>query len=241
MICVRAEDIERAAGSSEVEADDEINEEDAGDDDTGERFLLLCTRRGRVKRLRLRQLASLRRNGLIVIGLEDGDALGDVRLCQAGDEVLLVSRRAQAARFACSEVRPMGRTARGVTGMRLGPGDEVLGMAVVEEGAELLTVSEKGLGKRSPLQEFTPHHRGSIGIKAQHLGPRSGLLTGARVVFPDDEVMLITAQGTLIRQKVDGISRQGRSAMGVLLMRPEAGDTVVALAALARDDDTDKA
>lgn len=240
VICVGAEDIERAAADPAASSEEDDAEEENAPEDSGERFLLFCTRRGRVKRLQLRQLASLRRNGLIVIGLEEDDILGDVRLCRSEDEVLLVSRRAQAARFACGEVRPMGRTARGVAGMRLGPGDEVLGMAVVEEGAELLTVSEQGLGKRTPLEEFTSHHRGSIGIKAQQLGPRSGLLAGARVVFPDDEVMLITAQGTLIRQKVEGISRQGRSAMGVRLMRPEAGDTVVALAALASEDDADK-
>ena len=238
VICVGSEDIERAAGGPN--ADEEEDGEAEQQEDSGERFLLLCTRRGRVKRLRLRQLASLRRSGLIVIGLEEGDALGDVRLCNAKDEVILVSRRGQAARFPGTEVRPMGRTARGVTGMRLGPGDEVLSMAVVQQDAELLTVSEKGLGKRTPLEEFPSHHRGSTGVKVQKLGTRSGMLAGARIVFPDHEVMLITAQGTLIRQKVDGISSLGRDTMGVLLMRPENGDAVVALAALASEEDADK-
>lgn len=246
VICVRADDIEYAARDAEAgsvadgDGDAEGAEEPEPADDPGERFLLLCTRRGRVKRLPLRQLASIRRAGLIVIGLEEGDALGDVRLCNAADEVILVSRRGQAARFPGTEVRPMGRTARGVTGMRLAPGDEVLGMAVVQPDAELLTVSEKGLGKRTPLEEFPSHHRGSTGVKAQKLGPRSGLLAGARIVFPHHEVMLITAQGTLIRQTVDGISSLGRDTMGVLLMRPESGDAVVALAALASDEDADK-
>jgi DNA gyrase subunit A len=245
VICVRAADIEYAAADSNEEAEEEGADEALPEDgpagsapaeDSAERFLLLCTRRGRVKRLRLRQLASIRRNGLLVIGLESGDALGDVRLCGSGDEVLLVSRRAQAARFPSGEVRVMGRMARGVAGMRLGPEDEVLGMAVVEDGADLLTVSELGMGKRTALKEFPSHHRGSTGVGAQKLGPRTGLLAGARVVRPEHEVMLITAQGTLIRQNVDGISRLGRLTMGVRVMRPEAGDAVVALASVASDD-----
>jgi DNA gyrase subunit A len=200
-------------------------------------FLIMSTRRGKVKRLRLGQLGNVRKAGIIAIGLEDEDQLNEVRICERQDDVLLVSRRGQAARFPAGEVRTMGRTARGVTGMRLGPGDEVIGMAVAHPGAELLMVSENGVGKRTPIDEFPSHHRGSTGVKAQKLGAKSGYLVGVRVVRPDDEVMLITAQGTLIRQKVGGISLQSRSAMGVTLMRPNPGDSVVAMAAMASDAD----
>ena len=127
----------------------------------------------------------------------------------------------------------MGRTARGVAGMRLGPDDEVIGMAVVQAGADLLTVSENGIGKRTPLEGFPSHHRGSTGVRAQKLSSRTGYLVGVRVVRPGGGVMLITTQGTLIRLDVDAISRQSRSAQGVVLMRANAGNTVAALASIA--------
>lgn len=219
---------EEAGDSAEFEAVDGEAEEPGG-------FLIMSTRRGRVKRLRLGQLANVRKNGMIAIGLEQGDQLNEVRICGTGDEVLLASKRGQAARFPAAEVRPMGRAARGVAGMRLGPGDEVIGMGIVEPGAQMLMVSENGVGKRTPVEEFPSHHRGSTGVRAQKLGGKSGYLAGVRVVRPEDEVMLITAQGVLIRQKVGGISLQSRAAMGVMLMRPEPGDSVVALAAIAPD------
>ena len=221
-----AEPREAEVEMESAEAAEEPVEEPGG-------FLVMSTRRGRVKRLRLVQLANVRKNGMIAIGLEEGDQLNEVRVCGTGDEVLLASRRGQAARFPAAEVRPMGRAARGVAGMRLGPGDEVIGMGIVEPGAQMLMVSENGVGKRTPIEEFPSHHRGSTGVRAQKLGGKSGQLVGVRVVRPEDEVMLITAQGVLIRQKVGGISLQSRAAMGVMLMRPEAGDSVVALAAIA--------
>lgn len=199
-------------------------------------FLVLCTVGGRMKRLVLAQLANVRRTGMTVMGLAEGDHLNEVRLCSGPTDMLLVSRRGQAARFPVGEVRVMGRAARGVVGMRLAPDDAVVGMGIVEEGADLLMVSEKGIGKRTPLKEFPSHHRGGSGVIAQKLGSRSGRLVGVRVVRPEDEVMLITAAGTLLRQKVEGISQQSRMATGVTLMRPNEGDLVVAMAAIAPED-----
>jgi len=244
LIPVTAQDFAHAveAEAALAVADEEAAEDAAEDAEALEPdgavapFLIMSTRRGRIKRLRLGQLANVRKSGIIAIGLEEGDHLNGVRLCAGTAEVLLVSRRGQAARFPAAEVRSMGRTARGVAGMRLGPGDEVIGMGVVEAGAELLIVSENGMGKRTPLDEFPSHHRGSTGVRAQKLGAKSGYLVGVRVVRPADEVMLITAQGTLIRQKVGGISVQSRGAMGVTLMRPDSGDAVVAMAALAPEE-----
>jgi len=232
-----------SAGADSVEPDTESAEMEEESEEvsvgtvaveTG-KFLMMATRRGKVKRLRLVQLANVRKTGMIAIGLESGDALNEVRTCGGGDEVLLASQRGQATRFPVSEIRPTGRAARGVTGMRLGPDDEVVGMVIVQQGPEILLVSENGVGKRTPLEEFPSHHRGTTGVRAQKLGGKSGKLIGIRVVRPEDEVMLITAQGVLIRQKVGGISLQSRSAMGVTLMRPEPGDSVVALAAIAPD------
>jgi DNA gyrase subunit A len=245
VIPVGAEEFAQAAAEARASREDTDDDADAEPataeaeeeaEEPGTAFLLISTRRGRVKRLRLSQLAGVRKGGLLAIGLEEGDELNEVRLCSGDDEVILVSRQGQAARFPAREVRPMGRTARGVTGMRLAPGDEVVGMGIVREGAHLLVVSENGLGKRTPLEEFPSHHRGSTGVRAQRLTERSGRVAGVRVVRPGEEVMLITAQGRLIRQKVDGIPVQSRGAQGVTVMRPEPGDGVVAVAALAAEE-----
>lgn len=227
-----------AAGEDDEEGEDAAAPEEEEEELEGA-YMILSTRAGRVKRLRLQQLTNVRKTGLIAIGLEDGDHLNEVRLCRAGDEALLVSRRGQAARFPVAEVRTMGRAARGVVGMRLGPDDEVIGMGIVAEGCDLLIVSEKGIGKRTPLDEFPSHHRGTSGVRAQRLGPKSGPLVGVRVVRADDQVALITAQGNLIRQEVRGIPSQGRSAMGVTLKRLGDGDAVVSMAPIARDEDSE--
>ncbi len=224
-------------GREDDDEDDEDGETSLRAEDRAAHFLLMATAAGRVKRLRLSQLANVRKNGIIAMGLHEGDRLIAVRLCAAGDEVLLVSRQAQAVRFPAIEVRAMGRGARGVAGMRLGPEDEVIGMEVARTGAHLLVVSEKGVGKRTPVEEFPSHHRGGTGVRAQRLDSRTGNLVGVRVVLAEDEVMLITAQGRLIRQRVGGISVQSRLARGVAVMRPEGGDPVVSMASIAPEGD----
>jgi DNA gyrase subunit A len=238
--------MEAAAEHSSTEADDaeaddtgaeEAPSEPMQPEDRTAHFLLMATAAGRVKRLRLSQIGNVRKNGIIAMGLHPGDRLIAVRLCAAADEVLLVTRNGQAARFPALEVRAMGRNARGVAGMRLAPGDEVIGMEVARPAGHLLLVTEKGMGKRTPVDEFPSHHRGSGGVHAQRLDSRTGRLVGVRLVLPDQEVMLITAQGRLIRQRVDGIPLLSRSARGVAVMRPEAGDSVASLASVAADGD----
>ena len=254
--------VARFQGSSGQEAGDEADAEDseaedeegAGDDGDaegegsaspqeveppGEFYVVMGTRRGRVKRVPLRAFATVRKNGLLAIGLESDDRLADVRICQSDARMLLVTELGQAACFPVTEVRSMGRTARGVVGIRLAPSDSVVGMVVAEPGLDLAIVSANGVGKRTPIGDFPCHHRGTTGVRAQRLTAKTGPLVGARPVRPGEDIMLITAQGKLIRQAVDGIPSQGRSASGVWLMRPESGDVVAAVATMAREEADD--
>ena len=230
-------DSDGGADEEAEEAEDDLSAE--GLEDQSEFYIVLATQRGRVKRVRLRAFASVRKNGLLAIGLEGDDRLADVRICQAGDRMLLVTQLGQAVCFPVREVRSMGRTARGVGGIRLAPADSVVGMVVAERGLHLAIVSANGVGKRTPIDDFPCHHRGTTGVRAQRLTNKTGPLVGVRPVRSGDEIMLITAQGKLIRQGVDGIPSQGRSASGVWLMRPESGDVVVAVATVAREDPED--
>ncbi len=206
-----------------------------GDTDPAEeapRYLICATQAGYMKRIPLSALANVRRSGIIAIDLGEGDRLISVRLCREDEEILAGSTKGRVIRFGVGEIRVMGRTARGVRAMRLADGDLVIGLSVAEADADVLLVSEGGIGKRTRVQDFPLHHRGGQGVRALRLSQRSGRLVALRVVHPTDEVMLISAQGILTRQRVDGISRQGRSATGVTLMRLDKDDTLVAVAAL---------
>jgi len=201
------------------------------------RFLFMATRLGRVKKTDLSEFQTVRRSGLIALRLNEGDELIAVRPTDGARELLMVTRKGKALCFAESEVRVMGRTARGVRGMRLRPGDSVVVLEVVQPKSDVLVVTEHGLGKRTPVAEFTLHHRGTSGIKAARLGLRTGVIVGARMVSHDDEVVLISVSGVLIRLAVKEVSVQSREARGVSLMRLDAGDAVAEIARVERRDD----
>jgi len=201
------------------------------------RFLFMATRLGRVKKTDLSEFQTVRRSGLIALRLNEGDELIAVRPTDGARELLMVTRKGKALCFAESEVRVMGRTARGVRGMRLRPGDSVVVLEVVQPKSDVLVVTEHGLGKRTPVAEFTLHHRGTSGIKAARLGPRTGVIVGARMVSHDDEVVLISVSGVLIRLAVKEVSVQSREARGVSLMRLDAGDAVAEIARVERRDE----
>jgi DNA gyrase subunit A len=201
------------------------------------RFLFMATRLGRVKKTDLSEFETVRRSGLIALRLNEGDELIAVRPTDGARELLMVTRKGKALRFAESEVRVMGRTARGVHGMRLRPGDSAVVLEVVQPKSDVLVVTEHGLGKRTPVAEFTLHHRGTSGIKAARLGLRTGVIVGARMVSHDDEVVLISVSGVLIRLAVKEVSVQSREARGVSLMRLDAGDAVAEIARVERRDE----
>src|SRR2546421_3089939 len=197
-------------------------------DDPSARFMLMVTRNGAIKKTPMREYANVRRNGLIAMNLQEGDQLLWVAPTSGEDEIIIASQQGKAIRFAEKEVRPMGRDTQGVIGMRLSRGDLVAGMAVVQPGADLLVVTERGYGKRTPLDEYPTHHRGGQGVFTLKVTPRVGRLVTLRVVQdPEEEVLLITHTGMVLRTAVGAISQIGRQTQGVIVMRLAQEDQVV--------------
>jgi DNA gyrase subunit A len=194
-------------------------------------YMVMATRGGKVKKTSLAEYAKIRSNGLIAISLVEGDELRWVGLTDGHDDIILATRKGQAARFHESEVRPMGRDTRGVTGIRLRKGDEVIGMEVVRPQAQLLVVTEQGYGKRTVLDEFPVKHRATGGVIANSLNDETGDVAAVRVVgHEDEEVMVITEEGTILRTEVSTVNRYRRSSRGVTVMKPVEGDRVVSIA-----------
>jgi DNA gyrase subunit A len=199
--------------------------------DDAARYMLMVTRKGAIKKTPTREYANVRRNGLIAMNLQDGDELLWVAPTSGEDEIIIASQQGKAIRFPESEVRPMGRDTQGVIGMRLAKGDLVAGMAVVKPDADLLVVTERGYGKRTPLSEYPTHHRGGQGVFTLKVTPRVGRLTALRVTDdPEEEILLITANGMVLRTAVGSISQIGRQTQGVIVMRLAPDDQVVGLA-----------
>jgi DNA gyrase subunit A len=206
------------------------------DEDAGG-YVLLCTRRGVVKKTDLRAYSNPRRGGIIAIGLGEEDELIAARHTRGDQEVLIATRRGKSVRFGEPEVRPMGRTAAGVRGIRLVEGDAVVGMEILDPGAQVLTVTERGYGKRTPLEAYRVQKRGGQGIITIRTGGRNGEVVGVAQVVDEDQVMLITDGGKVLRCRVSGISSMGRATQGVRLMDLAPGERLVAMARLAERDD----
>jgi DNA gyrase subunit A len=201
-------------------------------------YCILATTGGKIKRVHLEEFAAVRPSGLIAMTLENGDELGWARLTNGNDEILLVTQNGQALRFAEDEVRAMGRSAAGVQGIRLGKGDRVTSMEIVEPGGSLLVVTDEGYGKRTPLKEYSAKGRATGGIATidQKSLDKIGKIASARVVQPADDITVISTNGLVLRLKVKDIKEAGRATRGVRLMRPQAGDSVAAIARIANAD-----
>ena len=193
------------------------------------RYLLFATKRGMVKKTPLPEYDSPR-TGLLAINLRDRDELMDVLLTDGKDEVILVSRKGQAIRFKETTARPMGRATAGVIGMRLSEDDEVLSLGVVSQGEELISVTAQGYGKRSKLADYPTKGRGGKGVIGHQLTKKTGLLAGAHVGSKDQDMLVISSSGIVIRVQASDIRRVGRASQGVRTMRVEEGAHVVALA-----------
>ena len=205
-------------------------------------FLGFATRRGLVKKTDLRQYSSPRPSGIIAIALEEGDGVVGVRLTMGQQEVILSTRSGQAIRFDESEVRPMGRDTYGVRGMTLDEGDEVVAVDLVEPGASLLAVSENGYGKRTAMEEYRRTHRGGKGIITMRTTEKTGPVLGVLMVTDDDQIMLVTSGGKVIRMRVREIRMIGRNTQGVRLIELDPGERVASVARLAeREDDAEGA
>ncbi len=193
-------------------------------------YLLMATRKGYVKKTSLSEYSHPRAGGIIAISLEDGDELVSVGLTSGDREVLLATRLGQAIRFHEEQVREMGRVSRGVRGIALGEGDEVIGMVSLERDKTLLTVTEKGYGKRSSIEEYRPQLRGGKGLINIKLTKKNGPVAGIIQVDEDDEIMIVTNRGRIIRTPVKGIPVTGRNTQGVRLIGLEDEEVIVATA-----------
>jgi DNA gyrase subunit A len=198
-------------------------------------YCTMATRTGKVKRVELSEFASVRPSGLIAITLEEGDELGWARLTDGEDEIILVTEKGQALRYAEGSVRAMGRAASGVIGIGLDQGDHVASMEVLEEGGELLVITTGGYGKRTPLTDYPPKGRATGGV--QTIDPRSlkeiGIIAAARVVQPSDELTIISAGGVVLRTRVKDVKRGGRTTKSDLLISLEGEDFVASLARIS--------
>ncbi len=199
-------------------------------------YMAMATRRGMIKKTSLAEYAKIRANGLIAISLVNDDELRWVGLTDGDSDIILATRKGQAARFSESEVRPMGRDTRGVTGIRLRKDDEVIGMEVVVPDEQLLVVTEQGYGKRTDLAEFPRKHRATGGVIANSLNAETGDVAAIRVVGrEDEEMMLITEDGTILRTEVSTINRYRRSSRGVTVMRPGPDNRIVSITVFVDD------
>jgi DNA gyrase subunit A len=222
--------------------DEEIAEVLALRDYTVAPYLVLATKAGLVKKSRLTDFDSPRTGGIIAISLREDDEVIAARLVSPDDDLLLLSRKAQAIRFRASdeELRPMGRVTSGVIGMRFVDGDELLDMHVVRDGEEdVLVATGGGFAKRTPVDQYPVHHRGGRGVVSARITDSRGELAGALMTRPEDEVFAITSAGGVIRTRADEVKLSGRQTMGVRLMNLGPGDSVVAIARNAESLDAD--
>ncbi len=195
-------------------------------------YLVLATKGGLVKKSRLTDFDSPRAGGVIAINLREDDEVIAARLMSPDQDLLLVSKKAQALRFHATDevLRPMGRATSGVIGMRFANGDELLGMYVVREGADVLVATAGGYAKRTPAGEYPVKGRGTMGVVTARIVDQRGELVGALMVLPEDEVFAITSTGGVIRTSAAEVKQSGRQTMGVRLMNLAPGDSVVAVA-----------
>jgi DNA gyrase subunit A len=205
-------------------------------------FLLMATSRGEIKKTSLDKFAVVRSSGLIAMDLEAGDELVAARLASADDDVIMVTQKGQSIKFLVSGLRASSRTSGGVRGMRLSSGDEVVTMVVPEPDTYLLIVSVNGYGKITPVSEYPRHHRAGGGVRTFRVAEkRTDKVASARIVTLTEQIMIMTAQGIVIRTPIKegnfGISILGRSTQGVRLMKLDPGDEVVAVAAFEQSDD----
>lgn len=205
-----------------------------------DKFIVMATRRGIVKKSPLSAYSHPRSDGIFAIRLDSDDRLVGVELTDGNKDIVLASRQGKLIRFSEKEVRDMGRVTRGVTGIRLRNGDEVVGMEVLEPGATLLTVTENGFGKRTPTEEYRVQARGGQGIITIKTDARNGQVVGMKQITDKDELMLISNSGKIIRMKAASIPVIGRNTKGVRLIVLEQGEKVVSIAKLAEDEENEE-
>jgi DNA gyrase subunit A len=204
-----------------------------GDD----KSLIFATRQGTVKKTVLSAYSNVRTNGICAINIEKDDELIDVQICDPNSDIILATKDGMSIRFHQGDVRDMGRATTGVKGVELEKDDEVIGMVVVRRDASLLVVSERGYGKRSELSDYRVQKRGGKGIITLKKTDKTGSIVALKEVIPEDELMMITRHGVIIRLPVDGIRVIGRNTQGVRVMNLDSGDAVVDVARVVKEDE----
>ena len=200
------------------------------------KYLLMATRNGIIKKTSIAEYANIRKTGIIAINLRDDDELIDVSIADNTEDAFLVTKKGQCIRFHTKHVRHTGRSSMGVKGISLNKGDSVIGMQLDTQGRCLLFASANGLGKRTEMEEFTPQNRGGKGIRCYKITDKTGDLIGVKAVNDEDEIMMITTEGIIIRMEVSDISVIGRSTSGVKLVNMEDGITVASVAKVKEED-----
>jgi len=203
------------------------------------KYLLMATKSGLIKKTPLKEYDSSRKTGLLAINLKDDDELIDVRLTDGEDNVVLVTRKGMCITFDEKDVRPVGRSAQGVLGIRLDDDDIVIGMESIlanNKSATLLAITENGFGKRTELEEYRVQNRGGRGVITYKITPKTGNIVGIRMASEDEDVMLITNSGTIIRIKVKDVSILGKATQGVTLMRTTGEERVVSIETIAPEE-----
>ena len=204
-----------------------------------DQYLLFATKEGVVKKTRLSEFGNPRSVGIRAINIEKRDELIDVQVTDGRNDIVLATCHGMSIRFHEKDVRDMGRTATGVKGIELDKKDQVIDMVVVRRKSTLLTVTEKGMGKRSELDEYRVQHRGGRGIITLKRADKTGDIVALKEVLPDDELMMITKKGIMIRVPVEGIRISGRNTQGVKIMNLTPGDLVVDVARVVKEDEAD--
>ena len=204
--------------------------------------LIMLTKKGYIKRIELDNFSNIRRNGIIAIGLEEGDELDWVKLATARDEIIIGTSCGMAIRFPIQDLRPLGRSARGVTSMKLRTGDEIVGCDIVprDYDADLLVVTSDGFGKRTKLSEFRSQNRGGIGLIATKFKTPTSKLVALTIVQDSDDIMMVTANGVVTRLNAGSISRQGRPATGVRAQNLVDNDSVVSVNKIVNPDEDEQ-
>lgn len=196
------------------------------------KYVVIATKKGKIKKTGLKEFSSTRRDGLKAIKLNSGDAIVKVKITDGTDDILIITRNGYAIRFDENDVRPMGREAAGVNAISLRDDDEVLDMVIVKGDEDLLLVTEKGYGKRTPYEEFPKQKRAGKGVKAINISEKKGKVAAARGVREDEQVLIVTAEGQAIRLRAGDVSKQKRAASGVRLMKISEPDKVTAIAVI---------
>jgi len=205
-----------------------------------DRYVLMCTKNGTVKKTQLSDFSNPRSSGIIALNIAEGDALLDAALTDGSNEVIIGTSEGKAVRFTENEVRAMGRTATGVRGVALKASAYAVGMIVVHDNSSILTVTENGYGKRSAVEDFRLTKRGAQGVLALKTTPKTGLMVAIKEINENDDLIIVTSNGVVIRQSVSAIREMGRVTQGVRLIKLDTGDRVGDVAKIVKEDDDDQ-